>query len=500
MELRVHYSNILSLGNVYSTCHLGVMRTYTLLLALCLAAACALAQTPPGENPLIPDHRGLKLYVGQDSQAVFRPILVNQFWAKFTHNNPGTAQVNAAQPDERSTTFGMRRVRVLLLAELGDRLQAFTQIGINNQTFASGGGSGTGGLGGYGQAKKPQVFVHDAWTQYRMAYRAQDAEGFPSSLYVGAGLHYYHGISRLSQGGIPSQLLLDFPIFNFPDIEQGNQFARQFGVYAKGDVRRFHYRLAVNQPFLSNAGVPELPDERARDYPTRNLSLSGHVEYHFGEWEGHTLPFRPMTYIGGKRLLNVGIGFYRQPDATATYRATPGSTPTVAETFAKSVISADVYAEQPIGESGSALTGYLVYYRYDFGPNYYRSFGLLNTAPGNSSAQLAPEVVIDGFGNAEPLAGTGGITHVQLGYLFPTNTMRRGVRVQAFGALSHKDLDFLGVPVIKYDLGANLFLRGHSAKLSAQVGLRPQVYATPAGGYEQRGHRGELVVQMQVAL
>ena len=477
------------------------MRSLTLLLVLSFAAACALAQSAPGEDPLMPDHRGLKLYVGQDSQAVFRPILVNQFWAKATHNNPGTSSLDGTELEEWSTTLGVRRVRVLLLAELGDRLQAFTQIGINNQTFATGGGSGTGGLGGYGQAKKPQVFVHDAWAQYRALYRDKNADGFPASVYVGAGLHYYHGLSRLSQAGIPTGLLLDFPIFNFPDIERGSQFARQFGVYAKGDMRRLHYRVAVNQPFVADGRAAFNPPGRAIDYPTSALATSAYVEWRFGEWEGHTLPFRPMTYIGGKRLFNVGVGYYAQPEATAAYRA-PNTGPgpqQIAERFAKRALAVDLFAEQPVGTRGASFTAYLAHYDYDFGRDYYRSFGLLNTAPRSPADGYTDEVAFDGFGNAEPLMGTGGITHLQLGYLFARDLLPRGVRLQGFGALSRKDLEFLGVTTTKYDLGANLFLRGHSAKLSAQVGLRPQVFRR-AGAFEADGHRGEVVVQAQVAL
>ena len=492
------------------------------LLALALAvAACAEtahAQVDPaaadGDSPLVPAHRGLELYVGADSQALFRPILINQFWAKATHNNPGTATRDGDREAAWSPTLGVRRVRLLVLAELGDRVQAFAQLGINNQTFATGGGSGTGGVGGYGQAKKPQVFVHDAWGQYRVAYRPKAAEGayagFPSSLYVGAGLHYYHGLSRLSQAGVPTGMLLDFPIVNFPDVERGSQFARQFGVYAKGDVRRLHYRVAVNQPFVNDGRPPARFGDRdpaapapgrllAVDYPTDNLAYTAYAEWRFGEWEGHTLPFRPFTYLGSKRLLNLGAGFYAQPHAVATYDVVDdgqGSLTRIDDTHAKAVWSVDAYAEQP-GATTDAFTAYLVHYGYDFGPGYYRSFGLLNTAPGAPAADFAGEAVVDGFGNAEPLMGTGGITHLQGGYLWPGGGGR--VRFQTYAAVTRKDLDFLGVATYRYDLGANLFLGGHAAKVSANVALRPQVFAR-AGGFEAEGHRGEVVVQAQVAL
>ena len=496
------------------------MRLTSCLLLLLSLTAAAHAQYDPaaadGDAPLVPAHTGMKLYVGRDSQALFRPIFINQFWAKATHNNPGTAERDGEGAAEWSPTFGVRRVRLLFLAEVGERVQGFAQIGINNQTFATGGGSGTGGVGGYGQAKKPQVFVHDAWGQYRLSYTPKAASGayagFPKSLYVGAGLHPFVGLSRLSQAGIPTHMVLDFPIVNFPDIERGSQFARQFGVYIKGDVRRLHYRAAVNQPFVNDGRPPArfgdrdptAPTPGTRlivDYPTSDLAYTAYAEWRFGEWEGHVLPFRPFTYVGTKRLLNVGAGFYAQPGAAATYDVIDdglGGTTQLDDTHAKSVWAADVYAEQP-GNGGEAYTAYLVHYGYDFGPGYYRSFGLLNTAPGTAFPAFNGERVVDGFGNAEPLMGTGDITQLQLGYLWPASVLGGGMRLQTYGAVIRKDLDFLGVATYRYDLGANLFLGGHAAKLSANLALRPQVFAR-GGTFEADGHRGEVVVQAQVAL
>ena len=59
------------------------------------------------------------------------------------------------------------------------------------------------------------------------------------NLHVGGGLHYWNGVSRLS-----SNSTLNFYdngmrlFFNWFNIEVTDQFARQFGVYAKGQIRK----------------------------------------------------------------------------------------------------------------------------------------------------------------------------------------------------------------------------------------------------------------------
>lgn len=460
-----------------------------LFIVLC---TCARAHVYGQDD--IPAHTGIRLYLNDDSSSYFRPVLINQFWAKLTQNNPGTASIDGTEADETSFGFGLRRVRLLFLTELGPRVQLFTQIGINNQTFATGGGSGTGGVGGYGQAKKPQVFVHDAWAQYQLFYGGEREGGFNNSLYAGIGLHFWHGISRLSQVGIPSHMLLDFPIFNFPDIEQGNQFARQFGVYVKGDLGRFHYRLSLNQPFVTDQRDQLTFRGRARLYPTDALASTGYVEYRFFDYEATTLPFRPFTYIGAKKLLNVGAGWYFQNGATATLDG-PGI-----ERHDKLVASVDVYAELPLaGTDNAAVTGYFVNYLRDYGPRFYRSFGLLNNAPATPFPDYDGPVSVDGFGNRQPLTGTGNIQYLQLGYLLPR--MGWDNRVQFFGALSRRDLEFLPETVYNYDIGGNLFVQRHAFKITLQHTRRPLILADEDGAPRASdGHLGETTLQVQMAL
>jgi hypothetical protein len=80
--------------------------------------------------------------------------------------------------------------------------------GINNQSFINGATAPNGPNGtatASNQGKKPQLFLHDAWTEYRI---------IPTKLYIGAGLHYWNGASRLS-----SHSTLNFMTARCTDIQ-----------------------------------------------------------------------------------------------------------------------------------------------------------------------------------------------------------------------------------------------------------------------------------------
>ena len=183
-------------------------------------------------------------------------IMWNQIWAKATETNPGTLGVDG-NPKNSTVDIGIRRARILVYAQVSPKILFLAHFGINNQTFTNGGVPGGGNSGNAGNipvtvdpvtgignssgtsAKKPQMFLHDVWTEFKVS------NGF----FVGMGLHYWNGISRLSSQGTLNMLTLDAPIFNWPLIEMTDQFARQFGVYAKGQLGKWDYRVAVNKPF-----------------------------------------------------------------------------------------------------------------------------------------------------------------------------------------------------------------------------------------------------------
>jgi hypothetical protein len=450
---------------------------------------------------------GLKVNLNENGSRYVRFIIWNQLWTRMTQNNPGTAGADGNVQDN-SFDMGLRRARFLAYAQLSPRYLILTHIGINNQTFINGGTPGGGATGNAGSipvtgtvpegsttvsgsangasAKKPQLFFHDFWNEFLVV------KGKTSNLSVGFGLHYWNAVSRLSSASTLNFLAIDAPIFNWFNIELTDQFARQFGVYAKGKLGKLDYRFHLNKPFSINQ-TASATATRAFHAPTDNLSLGGYVNWQFLDQESNLLPFFVGTYVGTKKVFNLGAGFYQHANATAT------KDNNVLSYHDQTLFSVDAFLDLPLGskEKGTALTAYAAYYNMDFGPNYYRSVGIMNTNTSFAASYTGPRSV-DGAGNGRALLGTGDIVYAQAGLLLPKHLSKK-VKIQPFGALTLKNLDYLGIGTTYYDIGSNFFLDGHHAKFTIQWSSRP-VMVSGTNGFEQNARRGELILQTHIFL
>ena len=188
--------------------------------------------------------------------------------------------------------------------------------------------------------------------------------------------------------------------------------------------------------------------------------------YQFKDQESNLLPYAVGTYLGTKKIFNVGAGFHYNNDGM--WYQTASSDTSYADI---ALFSADVFLDLPLNEEKkTALTAYLAYYNYDVGPNNVRNIGILNPSDGstiNSSLR----------GNAYPVLGTGQIVYSQLGYLLPDFSEK--VRVQPYAASSYsmfegvQDSNGDEVPVSVFDVGANFYIDGHNSKLTLNYRSRP---------------------------
>lgn len=85
-----------------------------------------------------------------------------------------------------------------------------------------------------------QIFLHGAWGEYKLH----------ESIYIGAGLNYWIGLTRLASQSTISFMTLDQsrPFYAWHSIGISDQFARHLGVYLKGTIGKVDYRLALNNP------------------------------------------------------------------------------------------------------------------------------------------------------------------------------------------------------------------------------------------------------------
>ncbi|MCL6258525.1 porin [Aquiflexum sp. TKW24L] len=434
----------------------------------------SLASFMTQKDEMLFDHtyKPLLLKLSDDGSKYVRFLIWNQMWMRSTENNPGTLGVNG-NPKNSSTDIGIRRARFLAYAQVSPRFLILTHFGINNQTFTGGGVPGGGATGNPGNipvtvnpetgtgtangmsAKKSQLFFHDIWTEFKVT----------EELYIGSGLHYWNGISRLSSHSTLSFMAVDAPIFNWPLIELTDQFARQFGIYAKGQIAKWDYRIALNKPFsVGMGGSFDNNRERpiAANVVNENWATQGYIAYQFLEKENNKLPFFVGSYLGTKKIFNIGGGWHHHADATSSR----GSDGTV-NYHDITLFGLDAFLDIPINPaSGTALTSYAVFYNYNFGPNYLRNIGIMNIGFGAGTSQNGP-------GNAQPTIGTGNIFYSQTGFLLPKSILGDHGRLQPFGAFTYKDFDYFDESTFQYDLGINYYLNGHQAKITLQYSTRP---------------------------
>ena len=182
---------------------------------------------------------GIKLDLNPEKTKYIRLITWNQTWFRATELNPGTTIGGEA----KKTNFDIsgRRLRMLAYSQVSKRYMVLAHFGINNQTFINGGGSGSTGTGGYGNGKKPQLFFHDFWNEYHVVLPTKENKN--SSLSIGAGLHYFMGLSRMTMASTLNFMAVDSPIFSWATIDNADQFARQYGFFAKGKLNKLEYRF-----------------------------------------------------------------------------------------------------------------------------------------------------------------------------------------------------------------------------------------------------------------
>ncbi|RTZ07756.1 porin [Flavobacterium bomense] len=432
---------------------------------------------------------GLKFNLNEDGSKFMRVIAWNQIWMRSSQMNPGT--MIGGEATSTATDIGNRRLRFLAYAQVSKRYMILTHFGINNQTFINGGAAGSSGTGGYGAGKKPGLFFHDAWNEYAVVLPEKDKK---FSFTLGAGLHYYMGLSRLTMASTLNFLTIDAPIFNWPLIENSDQFARQVGLFAKGKYGKLEYRMSYNKPYATNlvpTNVTVADNAVAVDNSgNTKWSKAGYFEYQFLDQEANVLPFKVGSYLGTKKVFNIGAGFYTAPDATKT---------SVNSTINKhdiKLFSADVFLDMPIGkkENKMAVTAYSVLYDYDFGPNYLRNVGIMNI--GSVDPNFTGSRAIAGAGNAQPTMGSGNIWYTQAGVLLPCKEAKPKIRIQPFGAVTYKNFDALEQSSTQFDVGSNFFIDGHHAKITAQYSTRP-VYTSLTN---RSGSLGDFIVQLQIYL
>lgn len=417
---------------------------------------------------------GLKLYMSDDSTRYIKATGMAQIWTRYNSNNPGSTIYGTSKGE--TFDVGLRRVRFSLLAQVTKKAFFYTQVGVNSINSLS--------------ARKSGLFFHDVTGEYNI---------YKNYITIGGGLSGWNGTSRFSSSAVGSIFGLDLPVVQETTNDVTDQFVRKLGLFAKGKISGFDYRFSVSNPFpVQNAlsAVATLPATGTNTsyFSTKapNVQYQGYVMWQFWDKESNQLPYMTGSYLGKKRVLNVGAGFAFQKDAM-WYRNTGG------DTISKPLqqFGIDVFYDAYLNkEKQNAITAYVSFLNYNFGPNYIRNAGAMNTANGVNNYGS-----FNGAGNAFPLIGTGQVVYVQAGYLFRKDLLGSHGTLQPYVSGIYANYEKLKDPVKVFDIGINWLMAGNNSKLTLDYQSRPVFNTSPNGDVSETpsARRGQVVLQYQIA-
>ncbi|HOZ86838.1 MAG TPA: hypothetical protein PL029_03720 [Bacteroidia bacterium] len=457
------------------------MKKIILTLSLLIAAA-GMNQAGAQINKIY-GKEGLKIYLSEDSTRYVKATGLAQIWFRYNDNNPGSAIYGT--PQKNTFDVGLRRVRYQTLAQITKNVFFYSQFGINSVNSLS--------------ARKTGLFFHDVTAEYNV---------HKNYFVLGGGLSGWNGTSRFSSSSVASILALDLPVVQETTNDVTDQFVRKLGVYAKGKIGAFDYRLSAANPFPVQNALSPMTALPASDSPaaasTTNtayfsnrapeMNYQGYFMWQFLDKESNQLPYMNGSYLGKKRVLNLGAGFQHQNNAM-TYRKSVTDTST--RFTALRQFGIDIFYDSYIDkDKQNAVTAYISFLNYDFGPNYIRNAGAMNTANGVVGAAS-----FNGAGNAFPLIGTGQVIYAQGAYLFKKDLLKKQGTLQPYVSGMYANYQKLKDPVIVYDIGLNWIMSGQNSKLSLDYQSRP-IFNTNANGEiseTKSARRGQVVLQYQVA-
>lgn len=374
--------------------HIGLMMLCCMFLGTTLSA----------QDDVDHSYKPLKLNLNDDGSKYVRFIMWHQIWAETNNLSDGS---------DFSVTPSIRRSRFLAFAQISPRFLILTHWGLNGLNSNSMTSLGNNGDG-------PQLFLHDAWGEFKVA----------DELYIGGGLHYWKGMTRLSNQSTLNFMTMDQsrPFAHWHSLGNTDQFARHIGFYAKGTIGdKFQYRLAANKrmnPANALRGATSYNgDTTISINGTGEGVVEGYLEYQFWDKESNKLPYKVGTYMGKKKVFNIGAGFFAQPNGAKNN--VTGADENVMH------FAGDVFLELPT-ESG-ALNFYTSFMRFNYGPDFVARW-----------------------------AGTGNNIYAQAGYYV------KSAKIMPYFAFQQGNYEGYPDPVTAINAGVNYYLNGHHAKFTLE--------------------------------
>lgn len=443
-----------------------------------------LAARKKANAPLKP----VKYSLNEDNSNFIQLTGLVQTWIRFNGSNPGTTVNGMKAP--RTFDIGIRRVRFQIIGQLTDRIFFYSQFGMNSFSYLS--------------QRKFGFFIHDAIGEYAFV---------PKKLSIGAGLGSWVGPLRFSSPSVASIMGYDAPIFQQTTNDLNDQFVRKPMAYVKGKLGKLDYRMSISKPLLVNStSNPAIPGGQASipllsalpngvsTFSVRdpNPQFNGYFAYQFLDPEANLVPYNAGTYLGTKKIFNIGGGIQYQNQAMwhKELNTATGVIDTVSTSYLTGGV--DVIFDAPVNkEKGSAISLYASWLYSDYGPNYIRNFAPMNPADSRSTVG---GYYNSGGGTSFPINGTGNTIYAQAGYKFKNNLLGNFGTLMPYVLTQCSKYNNFQDWMITYDAGINWLLKGHNAKFTLNYSNRPfylqRLAIDPVTQYTRRG---TFIIQYQVS-
>lgn len=404
-----------------------IQRLFSIVLIFC-AISSINAQASPDYNG------GFKIKFDSSGDKYMRIIS----WAQFQ-----VSQSDDGLSNTSNTNFNLRRARVLIYAQINKDFLILTHFGLNNLNSQN--------MTPLGTDDPAQLFFHDVWLQYN----------FNANHSVGAGLHYYNGISRLNSQSTLNMLTMDNNRQSWPTSGLSDQFFRHIGVFFKGNFGKLQYRLAINDAAVNTIDTRTPTTSTGSVYAGTSLigtqkagkTFAGYFDYHFLDQESNYLPFKVGTYLGAKKVFNLGFGFFAHPNGTVLADANSNLSGQNVSIFA-----IDAFYDAPISSDGGAITAYATYQNNNYGKDYLYS-----------------------------VYGTGAMLFGQFGYAFANSNSK--TRYQPFFSYASNSYDAVIDNRNVFKIGFNTYFSGNNSKLTFEYmnesfgAIKQKVFAIQAMVY-----------------
>ncbi len=428
-----------------------------LLYLLVLSPSLAYADDQPKKNPLV-------IYLNDDKTRFIKFGFWAQFWGRSTDLNPGSQFEKDGPVHGSSTDFTIRRLRASMNAQLTERAMGFFQIGFNNWNSR--------------YHDDVSIDVLDAFVQY----------DFADSFAIGGGKSIWRGLSRYAAPAANQFLTLDLTFAALPTLNITDDTLRTTGIWVKGQISRLDYRIIVFEP--EKVGDRKPGEDKAvisDDGNGSDRSISTYVKWQFFDKESNHMPASPGTYLGKKKVLNLGVGYEFRNNGTEHLEQGDSVFNDL------KLWTIDIFADIPLGkDKRTAFTAYAAFFNYKAGPNALRNLG-----PNNSARFVDPsQASFNGAGNAYPIVGTGNSFYIQAGYLFPPMGGGKFGRLQPFFDFQTSDFDRLSDQMNAWNVGVHWLIRGMKSRLSFAFQSRPVFYAD-GDRVEVGEHKGMSILQYQ---